>query len=707
MRWRVILQSLLLLGVVEICLSQEQEQLLTFNNDSDLVNFTPGKFMHFSHGVDSGQVHILNDRTIKIDKLYYDGLAPDAHFWVGKGPRPSSKGKIIPDENGTTKHQLNEYKGENVTLVLPDEITMFDIDWLAIWCGDSAENFGHVMLNSKYANAVRHIQLAENFNETEDVSSGPILIISNNTFLITNFYFKRTSCDEAYFEARLKNDTTTTLFDGSGSKLPLGSYEGIDAYVKLPPLLLLEDVDYLQIGCKTKNSIMVAISMPRMLEKLPEELKEKGGPITIRVPKCCPHNTVLMQSGCERSDVTMNLEIAVLEGNQTHVNDDKLNNTVFDYYIYNTPCPKYPVLPEEVEYAISTSGYLLMPQEPLPIKKDKYCFDSVEVDNPDGTDEVIFLSTVLMCFTNEETPEVAYIIYYTCISISAFFLFITFIIFTYYSYTKEFFSSMRFISIIFFTISLASSFTILAISQSLRPDGVTCDVLGYFFQLFLISAFTWLTILCRETFYRIKLEKKKEVRCPKRIRKYIIIGILVPIGIFVLSFIVDKFFLHHDPFKVKLGYSNCWFRSYGIVFYYYVPILLEIMLCFVYWYRTRSLIIDLAKSELNQGDQTKFKLMNRSNFIVLSIMAVCWVLEVVTYLMEISAVTIFITVLEALQGVFIFLIYVLHNPVKDIIMSDIKDKWFELKQKTCTKDANKEEQGEEMAALNIKANGKI
>lgn len=706
MRRKVLLQFLVVFGIIGIGLTQDQE-LSTFNNDSDLSNYTPGKFLHFSHGVESGQVHILNDRTILIEKLYYDGLAPDAHFWVGKGSRPNASGQVIPDENNNVKHQLNEYKGENVTLVLPDEVTVFDIDWLSIWCGDSSENFGHVMLNSKYESRPKHIQLPGNFNQTTDVSSGPILIISNKTFLITNFIFNKPSCDDAYFQGKLKTDNTVKFMDATGSVLPLRAYDGIDTFVRIPPKISLQEVDYLQVWCQTRSIALASIRLPTKLENVPEEAKMKDSPVIIRVPKCCPHNTVLMQHGCERSDVTMKLDIAVLEGNQTHVNDEKLQNVVFDYYIHQTPCPKYPVLPEEVEYAISTAGYLLMPQEPQPIKKDSYCFDSVEIDNPDGTEEVLFLSTVLMCFTNEETPEFAYIMYYTCISISAFFLFLTFAIFTYYSCNREFFSSTRFLSIICFTISLACSFTILAISQSLKPDGMLCDILGYFFQLFLISAFTWLTILCRETFYRIKHERSREVRSPKRIRKYIFIGILVPIGIFVLSFIVDKFALHHDPLKMKLGYSNCWFRSYGIVFYYYFPILIEIFLCFIYWYRTRSMIIELKN--MSAADQTKFKLMNRSNFIVLSLMAVCWILEVVTYLMEISAVTMFISVMEALQGVFIFLIYVLHDPVKDIIVNDVKDKWFALK--WCKKDDCSTAEGEEMRTLqqqqqgNVKVNG--
>lgn len=52
-----------------------------------------------ANGVTSGDVEILDAKTIKINSFKYDGKAK-AHFWVGVGPQPASKGFLVPDEYG-------------------------------------------------------------------------------------------------------------------------------------------------------------------------------------------------------------------------------------------------------------------------------------------------------------------------------------------------------------------------------------------------------------------------------------------------------------------------------------------------------------------------------------------------------------------------------------------------------------------------------
>lgn len=52
------------------------------------------------HGVKSGNVEIIDAKTIKIYEFKYDGKASSAYFWVGVGPQPGSKGIKVPDENG-------------------------------------------------------------------------------------------------------------------------------------------------------------------------------------------------------------------------------------------------------------------------------------------------------------------------------------------------------------------------------------------------------------------------------------------------------------------------------------------------------------------------------------------------------------------------------------------------------------------------------
>lgn len=41
-------------------------------------------------------VYAVDETTLFIKNFVYDGTGPDAFFWVGKTPRPSPDGYIIP-----------------------------------------------------------------------------------------------------------------------------------------------------------------------------------------------------------------------------------------------------------------------------------------------------------------------------------------------------------------------------------------------------------------------------------------------------------------------------------------------------------------------------------------------------------------------------------------------------------------------------------
>lgn len=54
-----------------------------------------GPLQYYAHGI-RGTVYAIDETTIFIKGFYYDGTGPDAYFWVGKTPRPSPEGDIIP-----------------------------------------------------------------------------------------------------------------------------------------------------------------------------------------------------------------------------------------------------------------------------------------------------------------------------------------------------------------------------------------------------------------------------------------------------------------------------------------------------------------------------------------------------------------------------------------------------------------------------------
>ncbi|XP_021913275.1 protein Skeletor, isoforms B/C [Zootermopsis nevadensis] len=103
------------------------------------------EFKRLAHGLRSGNVSVLDARTFYIPNLHYDGAGPDAYFWVGNGTEPSPLGIKVPSEMGSLE-PLRGYQGEDIEIQLPGNLTVYDIDWLAVWCVQYRHNFGHVLI---------------------------------------------------------------------------------------------------------------------------------------------------------------------------------------------------------------------------------------------------------------------------------------------------------------------------------------------------------------------------------------------------------------------------------------------------------------------------------------------------------------------------------------------------------------------------------
>ncbi|XP_015110834.1 protein Skeletor, isoforms B/C [Diachasma alloeum] len=95
------------------------------------------------HGVSSEPVVVVDAQTLLIPGFSYDGEAPDAKFWVGAGPHPSSQGIRVPDENGKVK-PLRPYDRKTIVLTLPGDLTVHEIGHFGVWCEAFAVDFGHI-----------------------------------------------------------------------------------------------------------------------------------------------------------------------------------------------------------------------------------------------------------------------------------------------------------------------------------------------------------------------------------------------------------------------------------------------------------------------------------------------------------------------------------------------------------------------------------
>ncbi|XP_055306953.1 protein Skeletor, isoforms B/C isoform X1 [Sitodiplosis mosellana] len=103
------------------------------------------EFKRLAHGLRSSNISVLDAKTFYIPNLHYDGAGPDAYFWVGNGSEPNIMGIKVPNEIGSLE-PLRGYQGEDIEIQLPGNLTVYDIDWLAVWCVEYRHNFGHVYI---------------------------------------------------------------------------------------------------------------------------------------------------------------------------------------------------------------------------------------------------------------------------------------------------------------------------------------------------------------------------------------------------------------------------------------------------------------------------------------------------------------------------------------------------------------------------------
>ncbi|XP_025837315.1 protein Skeletor, isoforms B/C-like [Agrilus planipennis] len=106
-----------------------------------------GKLAAKSNMISSGKIEVLDAKSIRINNLFYDGKAKDAYFVAGIGPLPNSKGHKIPDEYGYLD-SLRAYKNQTITLELPGDLTVFNIDWLSIFDFENKANLGSILITS-------------------------------------------------------------------------------------------------------------------------------------------------------------------------------------------------------------------------------------------------------------------------------------------------------------------------------------------------------------------------------------------------------------------------------------------------------------------------------------------------------------------------------------------------------------------------------
>ncbi|XP_040577912.2 protein Skeletor, isoforms B/C isoform X2 [Lepeophtheirus salmonis] len=100
--------------------------------------------------ISSGRIKILDNKSFYIPNLQLHVTEKGYHFWAGNSTKgPNQNGYMIPNEKAQTI-DLVSYNGNDIIITLPNHISMYDINYLAIYSSERDVNMGHVTFDSQH-----------------------------------------------------------------------------------------------------------------------------------------------------------------------------------------------------------------------------------------------------------------------------------------------------------------------------------------------------------------------------------------------------------------------------------------------------------------------------------------------------------------------------------------------------------------------------
>ncbi|XP_075148587.1 DM13 and DOMON_DOH domain-containing protein skeletor isoform X1 [Haematobia irritans] len=250
-----------------------------------LFSFTSASFPYFGtkigalkrlhHGV-SGDVYAVDSRTLFVKKFNYDGEAPAAYFYVGSTGKPSAVGGTrLRDEKGGATSLTKRYRNKDITLTLPEGMTLKDIKWFSVWCDEFAVNFGDVTIPNNLD--FPRPQKLGSLSGVHGVKSDPIVVVDAQTLLVPNFSYDGEAPDAKFWVGQGERPTSNGLRipDENGKENPLRRYDHKTIVLTLPDDLTIFDIGHFGVWCEAFTVDFGHIRIPKPLN-VPPSLKMLG-----------------------------------------------------------------------------------------------------------------------------------------------------------------------------------------------------------------------------------------------------------------------------------------------------------------------------------------------------------------------------------------------------------------------------------------------
>ncbi|XP_022197924.2 G-protein coupled receptor Mth2 [Nilaparvata lugens] len=404
-----------------------------------------------------------------------------------------------------------------------------------------------------------------------------------------------------------------------------------------------------------------------------EAVTLKQAPDKWVVPKCCPLGFTLSEqnpSSCVPTPLM--LEPEYWGADTLHPND-----TQVDVLIGN-PCPygKYRLEPHKDsldEFVVLPNGSLLVPfQTPPLLQITDYCLDLFET--PSGP-----VALPLICFSSsdEQSPDfwkkLALTVYPMGLLLSVPFLLVTLLIYALIPELRDTRGKSLCCHISCLILAYIALATVQLGGPSLSEN--MCVMIAFLIQFSFLACFFWLNVLCFDTWWRVtspftysnqKIELKKMLW-------YSLYAWCCPLLVLLSTVLMELTpFIPPSYLKPNFAY-NCWFSNdLAALGYFYGPmgfILISNMVFFLLSARRLCKPIHFyadtkAEAPVSQKTalQRRLDMFKQCAFLFV-VMGVNWFAELISWALGGPSQVWFVTdVLNTLQGVIIFIIFVLYVP---------------------------------------------
>ncbi|XP_071502087.1 protein Skeletor, isoforms B/C-like [Diadema antillarum] len=224
------------------------------------------------HNVE-GSVYAVDDDTLQIVGFSYDGLGPDAFFYIGTEGNPSANGFIIPKARGLGNEKLGSYNNVDLVIHLDTSVGPASISqyrWISVWCRMANANFADVFIDNSFTAPGEYSLGPLGFSpRVHGVRASDVIIVNSKQIRFEGLHYDGNGPD-AYFWTDTRESPTSSgtrvpqLGESRATKLP--RYNGVTITVQLPGSLTVFNTRNIGLWCVLARQNFGHLNFPTSLK---------------------------------------------------------------------------------------------------------------------------------------------------------------------------------------------------------------------------------------------------------------------------------------------------------------------------------------------------------------------------------------------------------------------------------------------------------